>query len=227
MGKISWPVTRFYNSFICHYLANFYDRITGEIKERNISGAILDAGTGPGRLPVKIAGAVPAVTVTGIDISADMIKIARKNAGKAGVSDRVKFMIGSTYCTGFEDASFDLVISTGLVHHLDNPVRAFSEIYRVLNPNGEAWMYDGRRDASREEIRTIIGKLKGIGTIIPSWLVELVWPYMHVGYRTAEYTRGKIARAIAESPFPAHRIAADSGFIKIILKKGGKTAPRS
>ena len=220
MGKIPWPVTRFYNSFICNYMANFYGQIAGEIKERNISGAILDAGTGPGRLPVKIAGVVPAVTVTGIDISADMINIAQKNAGQAGVSDRVKFMIGNTYRTGFEDASFDLAISTGLVHHLDKPARAFSELYRVLKPNGEAWMYDGRRDAPKETIRTLIGKQKGLGALIPSWLVELVWPYMHVGYRTAEYTRGKIARAIAESPFPAHEIAADSGFIKITLKKG-------
>ncbi len=218
--KIPWPITRFYNSFVCKYLENFYTQITREISERGTYNYILDAGTGPGRLPIKIAQAVPTATVVGIDISPDMIRIARKNAEQAGIDDRVRFMVGSTYQTGLKDSSFDLVVSTGLVHHLDKPAPAFNELYRVLKPQGEAWMYDGRRDASREEIRTIIGNLEGSGFTVPLWIAERAWPYMHVGYKTEEYTHGRVAQALAESLFKDYRVIPGSGFIKIILRKG-------
>ena len=142
--EIPWPITRFYNRYICRYMDNFYNQIAKEIDEREISGFILDTGTGPGRLPIKIAKLVPTVTIVGMDVSGDMIKIARKNAEQAGVDDRAKFVVGNTYWTGFRDSSFDLVVSTGLVHHLKKPAQAFDEIYRILKPQGEAWMYDGR-----------------------------------------------------------------------------------
>jgi len=218
--KIPWPITRFYNSFVCKYLENFYTQITREISERGTYNYILDAGTGPGRLPIKIAQAVPTATVVGIDVSTDMIRIARKNAEQAGINDRVRFMVSSTYQTGLKDSSFDLVVSTGLVHHLSKPVLAFNELYRVLKSQGEAWMYDGRRDASREEIRTIIGNLKGSGFTVPRWVAECAWPYMHVGYKTEEYTHGRVAQALAESLFKDYRVIPGIGFIKIILRKG-------
>ena len=217
--KIPWPITRFYNSFVCKYLDNFYNQIAEEMSKNNIGGAILDAGTGPGRLPIKIAQLMPTVTIVGMDVSRDMIRIAQKNAEQASVN-RARFVVGSIYRTGFNDSTFDLVVSTGLVHHLEKPVQAFDELYRILKPQGEAWMYDGRRDASREEMRITIGDFHGSGLTLPLWIVERVWPYMHVGYKTEEYTRGKVASALEESRFEDYQIATNNGFIKIVMRKG-------
>jgi len=217
--KIPWPITRFYNSFVCKYLDNFYNQIAEEMSKNNIGGAIFDAGTGPGRLPIKIAQLMPTVTIIGMDASQDMIKIARKNAERAGVS-RAKFVVGSAYRTGFNDSTFDLVVSTGLVHHLEKPVQAFDELYRILKPRGEAWMYDGRRDASREEMRRTIGDLQGSGLTLPLWIVERVWPYMHVGYKTREYTHGIVAEALKQSLFKDYKAVIEGGFIKIVMRKG-------
>ena len=217
--KIPWPMTRFYNSFVCKYLENFYNQIAEEMSKNNIGGTILDAGTGPGRLPIKIAQLMPTVTIVGMDVSRDMIRIAQKNAEQASVN-RARFVVGSTYRTGFNDSTFDLVVSTGLVHHLEKPVQAFDELYRILKPQREAWMYDGRRDASREEMRITIGDFQGSGLTLPLWIVERVWPYMHVGYKTEEYTRGKVASALEESRFEDYRIVINNGFIKIVMRKG-------
>lgn len=71
-------------------------------------------------------------------MSADMIKIARKNAEKAGVGNRVEFRVRSAYDTGFENNSIDLVVSTGMIHHLSQPLVAFNEMYRILKRGGEA-----------------------------------------------------------------------------------------
>ncbi len=218
MEEIPWPFTRFYNRFVCKYMENFHNQIAKEISKKDVCGFILDVGTGPGRLPIKIAQLIPAVTIVGIDISGGMIKIARKNAEQARAG-RAKFVVGSTYWTGFRDSSFDLVVSTGLVHHLKNPAQAFDELYRILKPQREAWMYDGRKDASKEEIRTTIGNRENRGFILPLWVVERVWPHMHVGYKTEEYTQGRVAEALKESLFEDYEVIVDSCFIKIILRK--------
>ena len=217
---IPWPITRFYDRYICRYMDNFYNQIAKEIDEREISGFILDTGTGPGRLPIKIAKLVPTVTIVGMDVSGDMIKIARKNAEQAGVDDRAKFVVGNTYWTGFRDSSFDLVVSTGLVHHLKKPAQAFDEIYRILKPQREAWMYDGRRDAPKEEIRRAIGNLERNRFALPLWVIERVWPYMHVGYKTDDYTCGIVAEALEQSLFKDYKVVIDSAYIKIVLRKG-------
>lgn len=217
--KIPWPITRFYNSFVCKYLENFYNQITEEMSQNDIGGTILDVGTGPGRLPIKIAQLMPMVTIIGMDASQDMIRIARKNAERAG-TDRAKFVVGSIYRTGFSDSTFDLVVSTGLVHHLKKPTQAFDELYRILKPKREAWMYDGRRDASRKEMRTTIGDLKGSGWTPPLWIAERVWPYMHVGYKTEEYTHGIVAEALKQSLFKDYKAVIEDGCIKIVMRKG-------
>ena len=219
MEKIPWPITRFYNSFVCKYLENFYNQIAEEMSQNNIGGTILDAGTGPGRLPIKIAQLMPTVTIVGMDVSRDMIRIAQKNAEQASVN-RARFVVGSIYRTGFNDSTFDLVVSTGLVHHLEKPVQAFDELYRILKPQREAWMYDGRRDATKEQIRTSLGNLKRNGLTLPSWVIERVWRYMHVGYKTKEYTHGIVAEALKQSLFKDYKAVIEGGCIKIVMRKG-------
>ncbi len=157
--KIPRPFSRLYDRYPNRIFVKWFKRIAIDIKDRKISGNILDIGTGPGRLPIEIAKEVDSVQVVGIDISEDMVKIAKKNAQEAGLGDKVKFKVASAYNTGFEDCSMDLVISTGLVHHLKEPGNAFNEMHRVLKRGGEAWMYDGRNDATKAEFEGTVRAL--------------------------------------------------------------------
>jgi ubiquinone/menaquinone biosynthesis C-methylase UbiE len=91
--KIPWPFTRFYDRYPNRIFAKWFQRIAAHIKDRAISGNILDIGTGPGQLPIEIAKQVENVKVLGVDLSQDMIKIARRNADKAEVGDRVEFKV--------------------------------------------------------------------------------------------------------------------------------------
>ena len=219
MERIPWPFTRFYNGCICRYMASFYHQIAQEISEKGISGSILDVGTGPGWLPIKVAELVPTATIVGIDISDDVIKIARKNAKQAQIEGRVRFAKSSIYETDFGDSSFDLVISTGLIHHLKKPTLAFNEIHRLLKPRSEALMYDGRRDASRDEIRATIGDIERSGLALPLWVIERVWPHIHVGYKTEDYMSGIVTEALRQSEFKDYEAVIDKACIKIILRK--------
>jgi ubiquinone/menaquinone biosynthesis C-methylase UbiE len=73
--------------------------------------------------------------VVGIDISEVSIRSATENAEREGLSSRTKFLQRDCEATGLPSDSFDLVLCSGMLHHL-NLERAFPELYRLLRPGG-------------------------------------------------------------------------------------------
>jgi ubiquinone/menaquinone biosynthesis C-methylase UbiE len=65
-----------------------------------------------------------------------MVKIARRNTEKAGLSRRVKFMVKDANKMSFEDSSFDLIVSTGSLHHWKKLLNVINEVHRVLKDGG-------------------------------------------------------------------------------------------
>jgi ubiquinone/menaquinone biosynthesis C-methylase UbiE len=218
--KIPWPFSRLFDRYPNRIFTKWFQRIAVDIKNRAISGNIVDIGTGPGRLPVEIAKQVENAKVFGIDVSEDMIKIARKNAEKAGVGDRVKYKVRSAYDTGFENNSIDLVVSTGTIHHLSKPLDAFNDIYRILKLGGEAWLFDGRKDCTKADFEETVRSL-GIEKDIPLPMpvIERLWSKIHVGYKTEVFYSGKIGEAIRQSLFEKYAITTEGAFIRIELRK--------
>jgi demethylmenaquinone methyltransferase/2-methoxy-6-polyprenyl-1,4-benzoquinol methylase/phosphoethanolamine N-methyltransferase len=99
--------------------------------------AVLDVGCGTGTLTLAAKAAVGAGgRVCGIDPSPAMIEASRAKAKKARVD--VDFRSGVIENLAFEDASFDAVLSSLMLHHLPDDVKrkGFAEIARVLKPGG-------------------------------------------------------------------------------------------
>jgi ubiquinone/menaquinone biosynthesis C-methylase UbiE len=107
-------------------------------------GTVLDVGAGPGRLAVAIATARPDVTVHAIDISPDMIKVARQRADEAGVAERTRIQRADVADLPLPDGSVDLVVSTASYHHWRDVPGAARELTRVVRPTGRIWIYDVR-----------------------------------------------------------------------------------
>jgi len=126
------------------YLAidSFYGPLAKEIVAALPTGRLLDVGTGPGYLPLEIVKRAKNISVVGIDATARMIHIARLHAEAKGLGQRLDFRIGNAYSLAFRDNSFDMVISTGVLHAWKNPARALTECHRVLRPGGSAWILD-------------------------------------------------------------------------------------
>lgn len=139
---IPFPFSRLYSWLTSSRMVrDYYDSVAAQVLERAPAGRILDIGTGPGRLPAAIASKNKYVHITGLDLSADMVKIASRLAAKQGLTN-VDFKAGSADELPFGDKEFDLVISTLSFHHWREPGKALDEIYRVLREGGEAWIYD-------------------------------------------------------------------------------------
>ena len=98
---------------------------------------ILDVGTGTGIVALSAAGQIsPPGMVTGIDLAAGQLAVAKRKIEEAALSDRIGLMLGDAENLPFEDAKFDVVLSLFALFHFPHPEKALSEIMRVLKPGG-------------------------------------------------------------------------------------------
>ena len=105
--------------------------------------SVLDVGCGTGALAIAAKDLVGADgSVSGVDASPEMIQRARMKASRAGLM--VDFREGSAEALPFADESFDVVLSTVMLHHLPKTVRAAAvlEMRRVARPNGRVLLID-------------------------------------------------------------------------------------
>jgi len=109
-----------------------------------IEGKVLDAGTGPGTLVRELARSLPGLQVYGIDLSEDMIRLARAHTRHEQLEERVQFESGDVARLPYPDQSFDVVVSTISMHHWSELEQPLRELYRVMRPGGWVWIYDFR-----------------------------------------------------------------------------------
>ena len=133
-----------YDVVMVRLTRRLYQRVIGDIAPVLSEGKVLDAGTGPGTLARDIARSLPRLQVYGIDLSEDMIRLAREHAKREQLEERVHFDSGNIAHMPYPDQSLDLVVSTISMHHwyeIEQPLR---DLYRVLRPGGRLWIYDFR-----------------------------------------------------------------------------------
>lgn len=100
--------------------------LLGNVKDKKV----LDAGCGSG-IRAKIL-AKKGARVTGIDISSEMLSLAKKHC--KGL--KIQFDRGSIDNLPYKNNSFDIIAASLVIHYLKNPNKAFKEFYRVLKKGG-------------------------------------------------------------------------------------------
>jgi ubiquinone/menaquinone biosynthesis C-methylase UbiE len=207
---IPWPGTAIYNAISeTSVFQRHYELIAKDIINYCSEGAILDVGTGPGWLLVKLHQESARLRMVGLDASPAMVDKARKNMAIAGLSDVVEVKEGEASHMPFADSSFDIVVSTGSVHHWKESTACLNDIYRVLKQGGYALLYDFVSDTPVSIVKERgreFGRLK----ILFLWLHTFEEPF---------YTCKNFEWLAHSSLFKEGRTKFVSLFYCLILKK--------
>ncbi len=185
-----------------------YKRIARQAASEVQVGQALEIGPGPGFISLELAKLLPEIDVVGLDLSETMIEMAEKNAEAYGLAERVRFEKGDAAQMPFEDDSFDLIVSSGSLHHWDKPAKIFNEIHRVLKPGGSALISDLRGDAPQERIE--------------EWARAIDSKVMRWGLRHSfreSYTAQEMEKIVGEAPFVEPEIKVKDINLEIRLGK--------
>jgi ubiquinone/menaquinone biosynthesis C-methylase UbiE len=152
-------------SFVLHSMASYYDLLVAfmtlgrerELRDRLAAlvdlrpgESVLDVGCGTGSLVLAAKRRVGRTgTVTGIDASPEMIERARRKATDKG--EGIHFEVARVESLPFPNESFDVVLSTLMMHHLPRATRerCVSEMHRVLRPGGRVLVVDFEKPSNK------------------------------------------------------------------------------
>lgn len=103
----------------------------------NPADRLLDIGCGTGALLYALSRTSPTVRLAGVDASREMLAVARERVGsfaelKQGWAEQIPF----------GDESFDVVVSTSVLHYIRDPMTALAEMLRVLRSGGRLVITD-------------------------------------------------------------------------------------
>jgi len=108
--------------------------------------AVLDLGCGTGNLTLQVLRQFPDARIDAVDISGEMIRIAESRTGVG----RVSFVKEDFRCLTFPPESYDLVVSSIAIHHLDDAdkERLVAKVGSWLRPGGIFTFCDQFRGAT-------------------------------------------------------------------------------
>jgi SAM-dependent methyltransferase len=204
-GKIA---AFFYRLWAEPALSALHARIAREVPVED--GRLLDVGCGPGRLTRLIAEKRPRLLVTGVDLSPDMIRQARR----VPRPENLLFRAGSPASLAIEN-EFDFAISVLSFHHWEEPEADLAGVHRALKAGGRFWIYEQNPEASDAEIRADSAPIFGILPVPPA---------LHRGLaRGHGFTRREIESAVAplagKMPFGALRVERCGSTFRLEFQK--------
>lgn len=99
---------------------------------------LLDLCTGTGDVAIEFAKQCSEMQIVGLDLSAEMLNVAREKLEKLRLSERIQLREGNALALPYAEDSFELVTIAFGLRNLPDCAQGLQEIYRVLAPGGRA-----------------------------------------------------------------------------------------
>lgn len=141
-----------YDSWYQEKKGSLIDRVETELAfsllklEKGMS--VLDFGCGTGNFSIKLAKM--GCKVTGVDVSEEMLKIARSKATEQSLA--VDFILIDDSRPEFEDNTFDVAVSMATFEFIKDTGGALSELFRLVKPSGQVLVGTIARDSAWGEL---------------------------------------------------------------------------
>jgi SAM-dependent methyltransferase len=124
-----------------------YGVVADVIRSLGRHGRFLEIGAGPAVLTAVIARAMPDAHITALEISPDMVTVAREEVESEGLGDRIRLVEADAGDAETLDqlGQFDLVYSSYSLHHWDEPEAVITNLLRAVAPGGALLIHDLKR----------------------------------------------------------------------------------
>ncbi|HID06304.1 MAG TPA: class I SAM-dependent methyltransferase, partial [Armatimonadetes bacterium] len=121
-------------------------------------GICIELGCGAGSLAIELAK-LTQLKIYALDIDPQAVRIAQEQIVKNRLGERVYAMWGDACNLPFRDSFADLIISRGMIPFINDKAKVFREAWRVLKPNGAAYIGGGfSRLLSEKQVQSIVSK---------------------------------------------------------------------
>lgn len=97
---------------------------------------ILDVATGTGDLAIAMARKIEGSTICGVDLSPEMLEVARTKVLKLGLSKRISLIEGNAEHLELDSESVDAVTIAFGIRNFENKEACLSELNRIIRPGG-------------------------------------------------------------------------------------------
>lgn len=182
----------------------------------------IDVGCGHGRSTVLLGEKCG--TSIGVDLGLSVIKACAENT-----AENCHFIQADLHHLPFADQSFDIVYSSGVLHHTPNTSKAFAEVAHLVNGKGTycVWLYR----PSSDRVNKIINWFRNITVHLPLrmqfWLYLIFFVPLH---KFISWVRGRKSRSwreimieLLDSFSPRYRFEHEPGEVSSWLKMSGFT----
>jgi len=124
-----------------------YGAFLKAIRRAGRGGRYLEVGSGPGIVTALVAEENPGIVLTALELSPDMISIARNYVAGRGLDGRIEFREGSVSDGRRIEqlGKFDLIYSSFSLHHWVDPEQSLKRLYSALDNRGIMLIHDLKR----------------------------------------------------------------------------------
>jgi ubiquinone/menaquinone biosynthesis C-methylase UbiE len=153
------------NQFVTDLLNAMTDwSLERPVQNRSESLIILDLGAGTAQIPIELCRRAPHVRVTAIDAAAHMLALARTNIAACGLANQIELIHADAKRLLLADASFPVVISNSILHHIPDPRSVIAEAIRVTAPGGLLFHRDLVRPNNDAQLKRLVVTYAGDAT---------------------------------------------------------------
>ena len=180
------------------YAAADFDEVNQAVVDRLLElvgprdeACVVDLGTGPADIPVRLVRSRPGWRVVAVDASGAMLRHARQAIDRARLGHAIDLVLADAKATGLADASFDVILSNSILHHITDVDRFWAEVKRIARPGAHALLRDLARPPDADAARAIVDRYARDETEL---LREEYYRSLLSSY-TVEEVRSQLARA--------------------------------
>jgi SAM-dependent methyltransferase len=157
-ANLFWGTEKFFRpGYAANLVSSWLPALDGVVAKLERGAKVADVGCGHGASTIIMAKAYPKSKFVGYDYHAASIEVAKANARKEGVDDRVSFEVASA--KNYPGKDFDLVAVFDALHDMGDPAGAAAHVRQSLKPDGTWLIVEPYANERLEENLNPVGRI--------------------------------------------------------------------